>query len=149
MRCPFCEKEDTKVIDSRLLEDNSIRRRRLCEACNKRFTTYERLEQPEIIVVKKNDTVEPYDKNKIKKGIVSACTKRPISVEDIDRIVNEVEQEIFADNEKKIKSVDIGEIILQKLKTVDEVAYIRFASVYRNFKEVDNFGEEVKNIKKK
>lgn len=149
MRCPFCEKEDTKVIDSRLLDDNSIRRRRLCEACNKRFTTYERLEQPEIIVVKKNDTVEPYDRNKIKKGIVSACTKRPISVEEIDRIVNEVEQEIFADNEKKIKSVDIGEIILQKLKTVDEVAYIRFASVYRNFKEVDNFGEEVKNIKKK
>jgi len=149
LRCPFCEKEDTKVIDSRLLDDNSIRRRRLCEACNKRFTTYERLEQPEIIVVKKNDTVEPYDRNKIKKGIVSACTKRPISVEEIDRIVNEVEQEIFADNEKKIKSVDIGEIILQKLKTVDEVAYIRFASVYRNFKEVDNFGEEVKNIKKK
>ena len=149
MRCPFCEKEDTKVIDSRLLDDNSIRRRRLCEACNKRSTTYERLEQPEIIVVKKNDTVEPYDRNKIKKGIVSACTKRPISVEEIDRIVNEVEQEIFADNEKKIKSVDIGEIILQKLKTVDEVAYIRFASVYRNFKEVDNFGEEVKNIKKK
>ena len=149
MRCPFCEKEDTKVIDSRLLDDNSIRRRRLCEACNKRFTTYERLEQPEIIVVKKNETVEPYDRNKIKKGIVSACTKRPISVEEIDRIVNEVEQEIFADNEKKIKSVDIGEIILQKLKTVDEVAYIRFASVYRNFKEVDNFGEEVKNIKKK
>lgn len=149
MRCPFCEKEDTKVIDSRLLDDNSIRRRRLCEGCNKRFTTYERLEQPEIIVIKKNNTVEPYDKNKIKKGIISACTKRPISVEEIDRIVNEVEQEIFSDNEKKIKSIDIGEIILQKLKTVDEVAYIRFASVYRNFKEVDNFGEEVKNIKKK
>ena len=149
MRCPFCEKEDTKVIDSRLLDDNSIRRRRLCESCNKRFTTYERLEQPEIIVVKKNNTVEAYDKNKIKKGIISACTKRPISVEEIDRIVNEVESEIFSDNEKKIKSVDIGEKILQKLKAVDEVAYIRFASVYRNFKEVDSFGEEVENIKKK
>lgn len=149
MRCPFCEKEDTKVIDSRLLDDNSIRRRRLCESCNKRFTTYERLEQPEIIVVKKNNTVEAYDKNKIKKGIISACTKRPISVEEIDRIVNEVETEIFSDNEKKIKSVDIGEKILQKLKAVDEVAYIRFASVYRNFKEVDSFGEEVENIKKK
>ena len=149
MRCPFCGKEDTKVIDSRLLDDNSIRRRRVCEQCNKRFTTYERLEQPEIIVVKKNDTVETYDKNKIKKGIIQACTKRPVSVEEIDRIVNEVESEIFADNEKKIKSIDIGEKILQKLKALDEVAYIRFASVYRNFKEVDNFGEEVENIKKK
>ena len=149
MRCPFCGKEDTKVIDSRLLEDNSIRRRRLCEQCNKRFTTYEKLEQPEIIVVKKNNTVETYDKSKIKKGIIQACTKRPVSVEEIDRIVNEVETEIFADNEKKVRSVDIGEKILQKLKAVDEVAYIRFASVYRNFKEVDNFGEEVENIKKK
>lgn len=149
MRCPFCGKEDTKVIDSRLLDDNSIRRRRLCEECNKRFTTYERLEQPEIIVVKKNNTVETYDKSKIKKGIVQACTKRPVSVEEIDRIVNEVETEIFANNEKKVRSVDIGELILQKLKALDEVAYIRFASVYRNFKEVDNFGEEVENIKKK
>lgn len=149
MRCPFCGKEDTKVIDSRLLDDNSIRRRRLCEECNKRFTTYERLEQPEIIVVKKNNTVETYDKSKIKKGIVQACTKRPVSVEEIDRIVNEVETEVFANNEKKVRSVDIGELILQKLKALDEVAYIRFASVYRNFKEVDNFGEEVENIKKK
>lgn len=149
MRCPFCGKEDTKVIDSRLLDDNSIRRRRLCEECNKRFTTYERLEQPEIIVVKKNNIVETYDKSKIKKGIVQACTKRPVSVEEIDRIVNEVETEVFANNEKKVRSVDIGELILQKLKALDEVAYIRFASVYRNFKEVDNFGEEVENIKKK
>lgn len=149
MRCPFCGKEDTKVIDSRLLDDNSIRRRRLCEKCNKRFTTYERLEQPEIIVVKKNNTVETYDKSKIKKGILQACTKRPVSVEEIDRIVNEVETEIFANNEKKVRSIDIGELILQKLKALDQVAYIRFASVYRNFKEVDNFGEELENIKKK
>ena len=107
------------------------------------------MEQPEIIVVKKNNTVETYDKSKIKKGIVQACTKRPVSVEEIDRIVNEVETEVFANNEKKVRSVDIGELILQKLKALDEVAYIRFASVYRNFKEVDNFGEEVENIKKK
>lgn len=147
MKCPFCDNIDTRVIDSRLLEDNSIKRRRLCEKCNKRFTTFERLEQPQIIVIKKNNMVEPYDKNKIKKSILQALTKRPVTVEEIDKITNEIEQEIYNENETEIKSVDIGEKILKRLKEIDEVAYVRFASVYRNFKEVDNFSEEVESIK--
>ncbi len=149
MKCPYCNSQNTSVIDSRPVEDNAIRRRRQCDDCNKRFTTYERVESIELVVRKKDGTIEPYDKNKIRQGIVYSSVKRPISKESIDRLVAEIEEEImvFA-NKTEIESQKIGEIVLEKLRTLDKVAYIRFASVYRDFREVSNFKEEVANINK-
>lgn len=147
MMCPFCKAEDTKVIDSRKTDDYSIRRRRACLKCKKRFTTYEKIEISPILVVKKDTTREPFSKEKLKKGILNSCIKRPISSKVIDKIVEEVENEISLRDESEIRSRDIGEIVLKKLKKVDDVAYIRFASVYREFKEVENFNDEVKKIK--
>ena len=147
MMCPFCNAEDTKVIDSRRNEDFSIRRRRECLKCKKRFTTYEKIETSPILVVKKDTTREPFDKDKIRKGILNSCVKRPVSSKVIDRIVDEVEKEVLLRDDNEIKSIEIGEIVLKKLKKVDDVAYIRFASVYREFKEVENFNAEVAKIK--
>ena len=147
MMCPFCKAFDTKVIDSRRNEDYSIRRRRECIKCKKRFTTYEKIETSPILVVKKDSTREPFDKEKLRRGILNSCIKRPISSKVIDRLVEEVENEISLRDEPEIQSIEIGEIVLKKLKKIDDIAYIRFASVYREFKEVENFNDEVEKIK--
>lgn len=148
MMCPFCNAPDTKVIDSRRNEDFSVRRRRECERCKKRFTTYEKIETSPILVVKKDMTREPFDKSKLKKGLLSSCIKRPISSKVIDKLVDEVEKEILLHDESEIKSIEIGEMVLRKLKKIDDVAYIRFASVYRDFKEVESFNAELEKISK-
>ena len=148
MRCPFCNNDDTKVIDSRLSDDNSIKRRRLCEKCNKRFNTYERAETTELLVIKKDNNRQFYDREKIIKGVEQSLVKRPISRSEREQLISDIEKEIFSLDLKEIKSSKIGEIVLNKLKEVDKVAYIRFASVYREFREVKNFGEELKNIEK-
>ena len=147
MMCPFCKAYDTKVVDSRRNEDYSIRRRRECIKCKKRFTTYGKIETSPILVVKKDTTREPFDKEKLRRGILNSCIKRPVSSKVIDRIVEEVENEISLKDEPEIQSLEIGEIVLKKLKKIDDIAYIRFASVYRNFKEIENFNDEVEKIK--
>ncbi len=147
MMCPFCKAIDTKVIDSRPNEDYSIRRRRECLKCKKRFTTYEKIETSPILVVKKDTTREPFNKEKLRNGILNSCIKRPISSKVIDKLVDEVEKEILIRDESEIKSIEIGEMVLKKLKKIDEIAYIRFASVYREFKEIESFNAEVEKIK--
>lgn len=144
MKCPFCNAEDTKVIDSRPADDNaSIRRRRQCETCGKRFTTYEKLETLPLMVIKKDETREPYDRSKIEAGIVTSCHKRPISVEQISRMIDEIENEVFSLGDKEVPTSVIGEKVMSKLKGLDEVAYVRFASVYREFKDVKTFMDEI------
>ncbi|MBP3201376.1 MAG: transcriptional repressor NrdR [Lachnospiraceae bacterium] len=147
MMCPFCKEEDTKVIDSRKNDDYCIRRRRECLKCKKRFTTYEKIETSPILVVKKDNTREPFDKDKLKRGILNSCIKRPISSKIIDRLADEVENEVSLRDESEIPSIEIGELVLKKLKKIDDIAYIRFASVYREFKEVESFNKEVEKIK--
>ena len=147
MKCPFCSSLNTRVIDSRPAEDNScIRRRRLCDECGKRFTTYEKIETIPVIVIKKDSIREQYDRSKIEAGVLRACHKRPISVEQIRNLVDEVEFEIFNREEKEIPSSVIGEILMDKLKDLDSVAYVRFASVYREFKDVNTFMNELKKM---
>ena len=149
MKCPFCSYPDSKVIDSRPAEDNnSIRRRRVCDECDKRFTTYEKVETIPLIIIKKDENREPYDRSKIEAGVLRACHKRPISVNQINQLVDEVETEIFNMEEKEIPSRVIGELVMDKLKDLEAVAYVRFASVYREFKDVDSFMEEIKKILK-
>ena len=147
MKCPFCGEENTKVIDSRPAEENnSIRRRRQCEVCGKRFTTYEKVETIPLIVIKKDDNREPYDRSKIERGIVRSCHKRPVSYDQIVSTVEEIEAEIFNKEEKEISSNEIGEIVMDKIKELDQVAYVRFASVYREFKDVNTFMDEIKKF---
>lgn len=147
MKCPFCGDDNTKVIDSRPADDNaSIRRRRQCDACNKRFTTYEKIESIPLVVIKKDNIRETYDRTKIEKGVFRACHKRRISVEQINQLVDAVETAIFNLEEKEIKSSTIGEIVMDKLKELDDVAYVRFASVYREFKDVNTFMDELRNM---
>ena len=147
MKCPYCGKSDTRVIDSRPAEDgSSIRRRRSCDTCGKRFTTYEKVETIPLIVIKKDNNREQYDRGKIEKGILQACYKRPVPAEVIRKTVEQIETEIFNREEKEIPSKVIGEIVMHKLKDLDEVAYVRFASVYREFKDVNTFMEELKSI---
>ena len=147
MKCPFCGEENTKVIDSRPAEENnSIRRRRQCEVCGKRFTTYEKVETIPLIVIKKDDNREPYDRSKIERGIVRSCHKRPVSYDQIVSTVEEIEAEIFNKEEKEISSNEIGEIVMDKIKELDKVAYVRFASVYREFKDVNTFMDELKKF---
>ena len=147
MKCPFCGKENTKVIDSRPAEDNSsIRRRRQCDVCGKRFTTYEKVETIPLIVIKKDDNREPYDRDKIQGGILRSCHNRPVSANQIAEMIEEIETQIFNMEEKEISSSTIGEIVMDKLKDVDQVAYVRFASVYREFKDVNTFMHEIKKI---
>ena len=144
MKCPFCSSENTRVIDSRPADDNnSIRRRRLCDDCGKRFTTYEKVETIPLIVIKKDNAREQYDRSKIEAGV---CHKRPISVNQINQLVDEVETEIFNREEKEIPSTLIGEIVMDKIKNLDSVAYVRFASVYREFKDVNTFMSELKKM---
>lgn len=147
MKCPYCANPDTRVIDSRPAEDgNSIRRRRSCDVCGKRFTTYEKVETIPLIIIKKDNNREQYDRGKIESGILSACYKRPVSAEDIQKTVNNIETKIFSLEEKEIPSSTIGELVIEELKTLDEVAYVRFASVYREFKDVNTFMDELKKI---
>jgi len=147
MKCPFCEYDNTRVIDSRPVdENNSIRRRRVCDECGKRFTTYEKVETIPLIVIKKDNNRETYDRAKIEAGILMACHKRPVSAERINALVDEIETEIFNREEKELSSRMIGELVMNKLKALDAVAYVRFASVYREFKDINTFMEELKKI---
>lgn len=149
MKCPYCGKENTRVIDSRPTDDSSIRRRRQCDECGKRFTTYEKVETLPLIVVKKDNNREPYDREKMVAGIVRSCHKRPISMTQINDMVDDIEGQIFNMGEKEIPTTTIGSIVMDKLKDLDEVAYVRFASVYREFKDVNTFMDEIKKILKK
>ena len=147
MKCPFCNHENTRVIDSRPAEDNnSIRRRRVCDECGKRFTTYEKIETIPLIIIKKDNNREAYERSKIEAGVLRACHKRPVSAQDITALVDSVETEIFSMEDKEIHSQVIGELLMNKLKDLDAVAYVRFASVYREFKDVNTFVDELKSI---
>ena len=144
MKCPYCNAQDTKVIDSRPADDNSsIRRRRQCEKCGKRFTTYENLETIPLMVINKDRSRETYDRSKIESGIIHSCHKRPVSTQQINAMIDEIENQIFNMEEKEVETTVIGELVMRKLKQLDEVAYVRFASVYREFKDVNTFMEEL------
>ena len=147
MKCPFCGEDNTRVIDSRPADDNSsIRRRRLCDACQKRFTTYEKVETIPLVVIKKENNREQYDRSKIEAGVLRACHKRPISINQINELVDAVETEIFNREEREISSKEIGEMVMERLKNLEAVAYVRFASVYREFKDVNTFMDELKKF---
>ena len=147
MKCPFCGHENTRVIDSRPADDNnSIRRRRVCDGCDKRFTTYEKIETIPLIIIKKDNNRETYDRSKIEGGELRACHKRPVSAQQITCLVDEVENEISSREDKEISSQEIGEMLMNKLKELDAVAYVRFASVYREFKDVNTFMDELKKM---
>ena len=150
MRCPYCGNIDSRVIDSRPAEDgNSIRRRRCCDECGKRFTTYEKVETIPIIVVKKDKTREQYDRSKIEAGVLRACYKLEIPKEEIQKTIDAIETKIFNLDDKEIPTTRIGEIVMDKLKDLHEVAYVRFASIYREFKDVNTFMDEIKKILQK
>ncbi len=149
MRCPFCLHMDSKVLDSRQTEEGgSIRRRRECIACHRRFTTYERLDEMPFLVAKKDGRREAFSRTKILNGILRACEKRPISSETIERAVDEIEREVRSNLEQEVTSDDIGELVMDKLRAIDDVAYVRFASVYRQFKDIDSFVVEVEQLRK-
>lgn len=147
MKCPFCDNPDTKVIDSRPTEDgHAIRRRRGCDVCNKRFTTYEKVEETILTVVKSGNRREEFDRNKILRGIVKACEKRPVSMSMMEEMVDNIERKINNLMIKEVESNTIGEMVMEELKAVDEVAYIRFASVYRQFTDVNTFVQEINKL---
>ena len=147
MKCPACNYKETKVVDSRLSGDGaSIRRRRECLKCGKRFTTYEYVEQVSLMTVKRDQSRQPFDRKKVLAGIIKACEKRPISMEKMEEIASEVERDILKRFEKEISSQEIGEIVMEKLSTLDDVAYVRFASVYRQFRDVNQFMRELKHM---
>ncbi|MPN24874.1 Transcriptional repressor NrdR [bioreactor metagenome] len=149
MKCPFCGYAESKVIDSRPSDEgNSIRRRRECLKCEKRFTTYETIERIPLIIVKKDKTREAFDRNKLFNGIMKACQKRPVPIEKIQQIVDEIETALYNSLEKEIPSKQVGELVMKKLKDLDEVAYVRFASVYRQFKDLNTFMEELTKLLK-
>ena len=150
MKCPFCQAQDTKVIDSRPADDNSsIKRRRQCESCNKRFTTYEKLETIPLMVIKKDESRENFDRSKIEAGIIQSCHKRPVSTVMIRKTVDDIENQIYSMEVGEIPTRKIGELVMEKLKDLDEVAYVRFASVYREFKDVNTFVDEIAKLLKK
>jgi len=149
MKCPYCSNLDTRVIDSRLTDsDGSVRRRRLCEKCGKRFTTYEKFENQPIAVIKKDNTRQPFDRNKILSGLIRACIKRNISTAVLDKIVDDIETEIKSMPSYEISSKEIGNLALKRLKDLDKVAYIRFASVYKQFDDIKQFTNELSKLKK-
>ena len=149
MKCPYCNNENTKVIDSRPSEEiNAIRRRRQCDNCFKRFTTYETIENAPIIVIKKDNSREPYNREKILSGLLRSCHKRPVSMQKIDSTIEEIENTLYNSMKKEIESSYIGELVMEKLKDLDEVAYVRFASIYREFKDVNTFMDELKKMLK-
>lgn len=147
MKCPFCENEDTKVIDSRPTEDgHAIRRRRGCERCGRRFTTYEKVEESIIMIIKKDGRREAFDRSKVANGIIKACEKRPVSMAEIESITNNIERGLSNLMKKEVKSEFIGELVMDELKKLDEVAYVRFASVYRQFTDVNTFIKEIEKL---
>ena len=147
MKCPYCGSEETRVTDSRPVEEsNSIRRRRQCDSCGKRFTTYEKIETIPLVVIKKDNNREQYDRSKIEAGVLRACHKRPVSIHQINELVDSVENEIFNREEREISSKEIGEMVMERLKDLEAVAYVRFASVYREFKDVNTFMDELKKF---
>ena len=149
MKCPFCGDENTRVIDSRPADDNSsIRRRRQCDVCGKRFTTYEKVETIPLMIIKKDRTREVYDRAKIEKGLVRSCHKRPVTMDQIEACVDAIEAEIFNLAVREVESPVVGSIVMDKIKDLDEVAYVRFASVYREFKDVNTFMDELKKLLK-
>ncbi len=149
MKCPYCSDDDTRVIDSRPVEDNnSIRRRRICDKCGRRFTTYEKIETIPLIVIKKDNNRETYDRSKLEAGILRACHKRPVSINQIKTAVDEIEAKIYDREEKEISSEEIGELVMEKIHNLDPVAYVRFASVYREFKDAETFMDELKKLLK-
>jgi len=149
MKCPYCGKGGDKVVDSRTSGNGkSIRRRRECLKCEKRFTTYEYLEEIPLMVIKKDGRREPFDRKKVLTGVIKACEKRPISMGKLEELVDQVERYVQKGFEKEIKSKDIGEFVMKKLANLDEVAYVRFASVYRQFKDINQFMKELKQILK-
>lgn len=147
MKCPFCTYEESKVVDSRSTEDNTtIRRRRECLSCNKRYTTYEKVEDIPVLVVKRDLTRETFNKEKIINGLIIACQKRPISRKQIEDIADDIEKNISNKMITEVESKAIGEMIMERLKAIDEISYVRFASVYRQFKDINTFLEEIKNL---
>ena len=147
MRCPYCNQDNTRVVDSRPVEEtNSIRRRRLCDSCGRRFTTYENVETITLTVIKKNLNREKYDRNKLINGVRRACYKRPIASDKLESMIDAIEGDIFNAEDKEISSTKIGEIVMSHLKDLDSVAYVRFASVYREFKDVCTFMDELKKF---
>ena len=147
MKCPICGYPDSKVLDSRPSNEGaSIRRRRECLSCQKRFTTFETIEIMSFMVVKKDKTRELFDRSKVKKGIVRACEKRPVTMEQIETAVSEIEQQLLASMRSEIPSTEVGELVMDKLKNLDEVAYVRFASVYRQFKDITTFRDELNKL---
>ncbi|HDK7174676.1 TPA: transcriptional repressor NrdR [Clostridium botulinum] len=150
MKCPYCAYGESKVVDSRSTEDgSSIRRRRECLKCNRRYTTYEKIETTPILVIKKNMSREYFDRNKIVNGLMKACQKRPVSRKHIEQIADEVERHISNEMLTEVNTDEIGQIIMKNLKKIDEVSYVRFASVYRQFKDINTFMEEIKNLMEK
>ena len=149
MKCPFCGNEDTRVIDSRPAEDgSSIRRRRQRDKCDKRFTTYEKIETIPVIVIKKGNIREQYNREKIEKGILASCHKRPVSASQIQNCVNMIENDLYNLEKMEVDSSELGEIVMERIKDLDKVAYVRFASVYREFKDVNTFMDELKKLLK-
>ncbi len=147
MKCPFCGEDNTRVIDSRPADDNaSIRRRRECDECGRRFTTYEKVETIPLIVIKKDKNREPYNRGKIESGVLKSCHKRPVSVDQIEKCVDRIETKVFNMEEREVESTVIGEIVMDELMRLDQVAYVRFASVYREFKDVNTFMHEIKKL---
>lgn len=147
MKCPFCANPDTKVIDSRAQDENSvIRRRRLCEKCGKRFTTYERIDMIPITVIKRDGTREIFDKNKLLGGIMKSCNKRPVTVKQMEKLVDDIENTLAGSGEREVESKNLGNMVIERLKELDEVAYVRFASVYRQFKDINSFIDELEKM---
>ena len=147
MRCPYCENRDTKVIDSRHTEEgHAIRRRRECEKCGKRFTTYEKIEETVLVVIKKDGSRETFDRNKILSGIIKACEKRPVALSEMEAVIDDIERGLNNMMEKEVKSTFIGELVMEKLRDLDEVAYVRFASVYRQFTDINTFINEIEKL---
>ena len=147
MKCPFCGFMESKVIDSRPAEEGAtIRRRRECQSCQKRFTTYEIIERLPLVVVKRDNSRQTFDKVKLINGMVRACEKRPVTLSTLEAIADDIEQELQSNPEREISTVDIGEMVMARLKQVDEVAYVRFASVYRSFKDINTFMEELSKL---
>ena len=147
MRCMFCNQSDSKVVDSRPTEDGwAIRRRRECVGCGKRFTTYEKIENPVILVIKKDGRREPFDIDKVKKGIIKACEKRPVAMKDIESLVSAIEKKVYNNLEQEVPSDMLGEMVMDGLKELDQVAYVRFASVYRQFKDINTFRDELNKL---
>ncbi|MCI5700322.1 MAG: transcriptional regulator NrdR [Lachnospiraceae bacterium] len=147
MKCPFCNHDNTRVVDSRPVDDNTaIRRRRMCDECGKRFTSYEKVETIPLIVIKKDMNREQYDRSKLEGGVLRACHKRPISAGQIEKMVDAIEQEIYNRGDREVPSQKIGEMVMDRLKDIDAVAYVRFASVYREFKDVNTFMDELKKM---